>query len=116
MLRLPFTFAIAIVMASPCWAATCQTSDIDIRQADWHRIRSSIKIVGEFLNRCAEPTGVELAFTFRNSEGKVVGVEELWPASTRNVEPNTTYPFELTIEVYPSASSMAARVLDVRRW
>jgi len=116
MLRLSsLTFFIIATSLSPCWAA-CQASDIAIRQADWHRVRDTIKIVGEFFNQCSEPTGVQLAFTFRDDAGKVVGVKELWPASTRNVEPKSTYSFELMIESYPSASSMAARVLEVRRW
>jgi hypothetical protein len=112
-------FALAIAFSatvvSSSWAA-CRTDDIEIRQSDWHRIRDTIKIVGEFLNRCAEPAGVQLAFTFRDSAGKVVGVRELWPASIRNVEPNTTYPFELSVDGYVTASSMTVRVLEVRQW
>ena len=115
---LSFVVAIVSIIAgliSPSLAA-CQTDDIEIRQADWHRVRNSINIVGEFFNRCTEPTGVQLAFTFRDSAGKVVGVKEGWPASTRNIEPNTTYPFEWTVDAYLSASSMTARVLEVHRW
>jgi hypothetical protein len=93
--------------------------DIEIRQADWHPFKDDpeyFQIVGEFFNRCSEPTGVHLAFTFRNAAGKVVGVKELWPASVRNVEPHASYPFELTIAAYADATSMSVRILEVRRW
>lgn len=115
-------YATAVSMActgqsASSWAA-CRTEDIEIRQADWHRLSSIdlVKIVGEFFNGCAEPIGVHLAFTFRDPGGLVVGVKELWPASIRNIEPKTAYPFESTVSVGLPASSMTVRVLEVRRW
>ena len=107
---------VACTALSPSSLSACQTDDIKILQADWHRTSEKyVKIVGEFRNGCAEPTGVQLAFTFRDSAEKVVAVDEPWPASILNVPPKTTYPFELLIEVGPSATSMTARVLQVKQ-
>jgi hypothetical protein len=109
-------FVACTSLTASSWAA-CQTDDIKIRQADWHRLSGTdVKIVGEFFNGCAEPTGVQLAFTFRDPGGLVVDVREMWPASTRNIEPKTAYPFELVVDVGLPASSMTARVLEVRQW
>ncbi len=112
---LPAT-AVGVLLSTQAVAA-CRLDDIKIRQADWHPdTQRWVKVVGEIINTCSEPTGVQLQFTFRDADGKVIEVKELWPASTRNIEPNDSYPFSFPVAIDARPSTMEAKVIEVRRW
>jgi hypothetical protein len=102
--------------AWPAWG-DCLPSDILIRQADWHRETAEyVKVVGEMTNGCAELAGVQLQFTFRDGDGKVVDVSEPWPASTRNIPAKSSYPFAFSLRVDIHAKSMDTKAIGVRHW
>lgn len=106
---------VSCALASAAQAA-CRATDVEIKQADWRATPGYIAVVGEIVNRCAEPVGAQLQFTFRDAGGRVVAVEETWPASTRNVEAGASYPFSRTFFISDPVSTMTARVIDTRRW
>jgi hypothetical protein len=108
-----------IVFSTPAIAA-CKLGDIKILQADWHRqMGSYVRVVGEIVNMCSEPVGVQLQLIFRDDKRKVVNVEEFWPASTRNIAPNASYPISYLVfmeSMTGRPKTMEARVIEVRRW
>lgn len=104
--------------ANAAGRTACSVANIQIKQSDWRRAAAGeySKIIGEFTNSCSEAIGVQLQFTFRDADGKVVDVHELWPASTRNIEPDSTYPFAFTVRVIAPATTMTTKVIEVHRW
>jgi hypothetical protein len=108
--------AVGVLLSTPA-VAVCRLDDIKIRQADWHPdMQPYVKVVGEILNTCSEPTGVQLQFTFRDGDGKVIEVQEMWPASTRNIAPNASYPFSFPLAITGRPNTMEAKVIEVKRW
>jgi hypothetical protein len=107
------------IFATPSWA--CVPAEIEIRQIEWRRRPpplnpDEVDVVGELINKCAEPTGVRLQLTFRDADGKVVDVFEGWPASTRNIEAGASYAFKISFKADVRTKSMDTKVLEVRRW
>jgi hypothetical protein len=109
-------FACAVIFACPVMAeAACLPKDIELKQVDWRReSKDWSKIVGEIVNRCSEETGVQLQVTFRDAAGKVVDVEEFWPAGTINISPGASYPFNLTAALHSTSVKMESAVIQVR--
>jgi hypothetical protein len=51
---------VGVLLSTPA-VAVCRLDDIKVRQADWHRdTQNDVKVVGEILNTCSEPTGVKV--------------------------------------------------------
>jgi hypothetical protein len=86
-----------------------EMADFGLRKKVETRAVIACQVVGEILNTCSEPTGVQLQFTFRDDDGKVIEVKEMWPASTRNIAPNTSYPFSFPVAITgrPTRNSVA---------
>jgi hypothetical protein len=75
-----------------------------------------VRIVGEIINNCPEPAGVQLQAVFRDKDGKVVATEEFWPASTRNIAGRADYPFSMLTKVGAQAVTLNVLILEARRW
>jgi hypothetical protein len=118
------TAALALgVFATPVAAASaeCKLSDIEIKQSDWTRtpLESLVQMVGEIVNHCQEDIGVQLKFTFRDVDDKVVGVEDQWVASIKNIKANSSFPFSTSTRITPNTSTikrMTTEVIDIRKW
>lgn len=106
----------ASIPAMASATAACSISDILIKQADWRREPSAIRIITEIVNNCSEPTGVQLQAVFRDADGKVVRTDEFWPASIRNIAPGESYANSGPINDLPDAKTMSLKVIEVRRW
>jgi hypothetical protein len=96
--------------------AACAVSDVEIKSWTWNRDAGWFTISGEFVNNCAEPTGVQLQLTFRDESGRVVTVEDSWAAGTRNIKSRETYAFRISTRGYVTGKSIALRVVNVRQW
>ena len=73
-------------------------------------------VVGELVNRCAEPMGIQLMATFRDKEGKVVSTTSFWPASTSDIPGMARWPFDHPGEADTDPSTAEVRVIGVKRW
>ena len=92
---------------------TCKTSDIEIRQLD----RKGTMIIGELVNHCTIPIGIQIQITFRDASGRVVHTDHFWPASTRNVAPEASVPFMWPIpETAAKEDRMIGDIIEVHRW
>jgi hypothetical protein len=101
--------------------AECKLSDIEIKQFDWRRtpVESIVQMVGEIVNHCQEDIGVELKFTFRDVDDKVVGVADQWVASVKNIKANSSFPFSSSTTILPNTSTikrMTTEVIDIKKW
>jgi hypothetical protein len=91
----------------------CRTEDIELGQITWHPGRNnSVDIAGEFTNHCQKPTGVQLAFIFRDAKGVVLKVAETFPASSANIPSGKSFAFYYSTSVIDPAS-MATEVRAV---
>jgi hypothetical protein len=114
MLR-PIVATALLFVAFPA-AAACTAGDIQITSWTWERDRGWTTVTGELVNRCAEPTGVQLQLTFRDEAGRVVTVDDSWLASQRDIAAGATHAFQLRLRTNATTRSASIRVSDIRRW
>jgi hypothetical protein len=116
--RVLIVIALAVALCSQGAAARCSIDDIRIKEWSW-RIDTNVgvTILGELVNNCAEPVGVELRATVRNANGNLVEVEEFWPHSTEDIEPNSPYPFKYGFfHTAPDVATVNIEVTEVAEW
>ena len=92
-------------------ATACEITDIQVKSAQWRAEGSYVHVVGELVNGCPEPVGIQIQITFRDAAGTVVNTD----ASTRNIPPGS-YPFKTLADAVPGMKTMEVRVIDVKRW
>lgn len=97
-------------------ALACAPSDIEVKQVSWSRLRAYIVVVGEILNRCTSPTGVELKLTLRDKAGGVLDTDEFWPASIGNIGTGDAYSFKWRFEDDRAAATVDVVVLRTEAW
>jgi hypothetical protein len=107
--------ALIVAVAFPA-AAACKVEDIEITRWTWERDRGWTNVAGELVNRCAEPTGIQLQLTFRDEAGRVVTVDDSWLANQRDIPAGATHAFQLRLRANATTRSAAIRVTDIRRW
>lgn len=92
------------------------TSDfklIDI-QGFWKYKHYHIK--GKLINNSKYAGGAEITATAKNKNGEVIKSKDFWPASTYNIYPGDTIPFDHHITKDSSASIMEAYISDALIW
>ena len=85
---------------------------------DWSWDQRTGWFVGEIRNNGPLAAGVELKATVRDEKGAVVDSAEGWPASTRNIPPNSTWPFRSFGWMKPCEGSCTAelRIVGAKVW
>jgi len=113
--KLTAALMLAAMAAWPCAVLACEATDIEIRQADIRPASGDrFRVVGELFNRCDEPTSPDMAVTFRDAAGKVLGVQTFSPPGAYNIGPNTSFPFESrSFDKPPGTASTDVRVIGV---
>ncbi|MBG1232997.1 hypothetical protein [Aestuariivirga litoralis] len=77
-----------------------------------------LKIVGQVINQCTEPFGVQMRVTAYDKAGGIVDTSEAWPFSVRNIPPSRSTPFNLDT-IFPYQKSMAKfsmEAVQVEQW
>jgi hypothetical protein len=116
-----FALLVAVLVATGSQvahsASACSTSDIEVRGMHWRVVDERLYTLGDLVNHCGEPIGVQLKVTARDGAGKVIDTHDDWPASDRNIPPNTPYAFKTrnTGDINGPAS-VTVEVIEVRRW
>lgn len=77
---------------------------------------TSVIVTGELMNNCKMPAGAELKITARSKSNAVLGSDEIWPASTRNIGAGQTYAFQVPLDPHTGTKSYEIQVIDVRTW
>ena len=94
---------------------TPQSRHFEIIGASWRRDEfGTARCAGEVKNTSSISQGVELQVTARDGNGRVVAVDEFWPASIRNIPPGQTYPFTCSISERTDIKTVEIRVIDTR--
>ncbi len=106
----------ALLAAVTPASAACTVDDIQITSWTWERDRGWTTVAGELVNRCAEPTGIQLQLTFRDEAGRVVTVDDSWLANQRDIPAGATHAFQLRLRTNATTRSASIRVSDTRRW
>jgi hypothetical protein len=75
-----------------------------------------VHIVGRIINNCHTATGVQLKIVLLDRGGNILKVDDLWPASTNNIPPQSDFPFDMMIKSVPSFDRFQVRVTEVRIW
>ncbi len=102
------------VVAVPARAA-CSARDIELKRWTMDRDAGWFTISGELVNRCSEPTGVQLQVILRDATGQIVSSEDLWADAQRNYAPGA-HTFTIRTRGYATAKSADVRVLSTQRW
>ena len=114
------TLVVALLSGSASAAEPCKLSDVDVKVSRWYdkqNMKMYFKAVGELINNCNEPTGIQIRFVGRDSKGGLIAVNEQWPASIRNVPPHSRSPFSTTAFPYDrSIKTLTAEVIEVKQW
>ena len=98
----------------------CKLSDADVKVARWYdkqNMKMYFEVVGELINNCDQPTGIQIRFVGRDAKGDLVAVNEQWPASIRNVPAHSRSPFSTTAFPYDrSIKTLTTEVIQVKQW
>lgn len=101
-------------------AEPCKLSDTDVKIARWYdkqNMKMYFEVVGELVNNCDQPTGIQIRFVGRDAKGELVAVNEQRPASIRNVPPHSRSPFSTTVFPYDrSIKTLTTEVIQVKQW
>ena len=110
-------------LLSAAAAMACSTSDFSVNLSNEVSTGVEmpdktiiIRVAGEILSSCAEPSGVQVQFVFRDAAGSVLATEEPWPMSTRNILPHSSQPFSMMLDRPIATKTMTFSVIDVRHW
>lgn len=110
------SLTIGMFAISSAWAAECRVSDIQVDSLRSTNGQIATRLMGRIVNRCSEPTGVQVKFIFYDRSGELVKVVDAWPASTTNVASQSDFPFEFSVEKVNAFARVEARVIRVERW
>lgn len=112
--------AAALFLVASIASAACQTSDADVKVVRWYdeqNLKMYFFVVGELVNNCAEPVGIQVRFIGRDKAGNLVDTKETWPASIQNIPARSRQPFKLSVFSYnKDIKTLSAEVASVRRW
>ena len=103
------------LVSAPAFAA-CSRTDFKILQADWGvaGLPNFYNVIGEVQNNCAKASDVELQFTFRDTNGRVIAVDKENVAPTRNIMSGEKMPFQFLVNVNTGRpDKMEATVFNV---
>lgn len=104
---------------------SCNLSDIEIktfksRIVDECRVTPcpQVRIVGEIINKCSEPVGVQLKVTARDVNGGLLDAQDFWPASTSNIAPRRPYAFNANgiMDYIPGMKNFTIEIVNVHQW
>ena len=73
------------------------------------------RITGRLTNHCAVAIGPEVKITVYNKAGDILKVDDIWPASIKNIPANTEFPFKWLDHV-DGFSRYTVNVIDVKTW
>lgn len=94
-----------------------QRSHFEIIDFSWRRDEfGMVRCAGEIKNISSIPQGVEVQATARDGNGRVVAVQEFWPASTNNIPAGQKYPFTYHISERTDIKTVELRVIDTEQW
>lgn len=116
----PFALAVFAIVAATNATAACSPSDAAVTISRWYdeqNLKMYYFAVGELVNNCAEPIGIEVRFIGRDKAGNLIDTKQAWPASIQNIPPRTRQPFKLSVFAYnKDIKTMSAEVASVKRW
>ena len=94
-----------------------QRSHFEIIDFSWRRDKFGMVLcAGEVKNISSIPQGVKLQAIARDGNGRVVEVQEFWPASINNITPGQSYPFTYHISEQTDIKAVELRVIDASQW
>lgn len=112
--------AFLVPMDMAIGAESCKLSEVEVKVARWYDeqgLNMYFTVVGELVNNCNAPTGVQVRFVGRDAKGNLVSVSEPWPASVRNIPPHSRSPFQTTAFRYDRAiKTLSAEAIQVKQW
>ena len=73
-------------------------------------------IFGILLNGCDVLTGPQIKVTFYDQAGKVLRVEDMWPASINNVSPKADFPFQVRVNRVEGFARVEVSVVSTKTW
>lgn len=93
----------------------------DIEIVEWHWNRNSlgdVQIIGEIKNKGNVAMGVQLQAIARDRNGSIIGSNEFWPASIKNIPAGGTWPIDSYVDAKQSqdVDKVSLSVIGVKEW
>ncbi len=97
-------------------APSCAPADFRISKLSATTEYSYARLTGRITNNCTASAGPKLKWTAYNSDGTIAFSTDFWPASTTNIAPGTSYPFETMNSAPQGRWTYTVQVIGVDHW
>jgi hypothetical protein len=106
----------AMPIAASAASLGCKVKDIALDRLS-HRVEGAVTHVsGRIVSNCAQSTGVHLRVSVFDKSGSVLAVQDLWPASVKNIPPRGIFPFSASIRGVPNVAKFSVEILETKVW
>jgi hypothetical protein len=95
---------------------TCAPGDFTISNVRATTEYSYAHLTGAVVNNCEKSAGPRLKWTAYNSDHTVAFSNDFWPASTVNIAPHASYPFETMNSAPRGQWTYTVQVIGVDHW
>lgn len=114
-------YLVTVVALLPLVASAtsvCQLKDVSVSGVSTRHLRDYVYFDGTIINNCASAIGVQIKITVYGKDKRVLKVDDFWPASTNDIPPKSSFPFEWQVEdaQIPGMVSFDARVVSLESW
>ena len=100
----------------PASGSSCGSADFAISSLRATTEYNYARLTGKITNNCSTSAGPKLKWTAYNSDGTVAFSHDFWPASTTNVAPGASYPFETMNSAPQGRWTYTVQVIGVDHW
>lgn len=111
-------FALAAApVVSQAQLSACRTGDIAIEKVSRRVDGEFTRVTGQVVNKCPQAVGVRIRVSLYDKTDSALMVQELWPASVKNIPAKASFAFTSSFRNAPQDVAKAdARVLEVKFW
>ena len=111
------TAALAFVSLGVVAQDRCPTSKIQLEK---FRVENegtlTTSAYGVLVNTCEVPAGVQLKIVFTDATGKILRVEDPWPASISNIPSKSDFPFQMRFPRVEGFDKVDVRITRTKTW
>jgi hypothetical protein len=73
-------------------------------------------VIGVLVNNCNISVGIQIKVVFYDKDENILRVQDGWPASINNIQPQTSYPFQFSVDKVEGFTKTTVQVIEVKQW
>ena len=105
-----------VPFAAGAQLSACRTSDIAVEKLTHNVAGDTMRISGQVVNKCPQAVGVHLRVTVYDKTSSPIMVQDLWPASVKNIPAKSSFPFVSPFKGLNGSEKYDVKVLEVKFW